>query len=287
MKNKINLKSILTVIASGFLFALSVNLFVRPIGIYNGGVVGISQLLANFTENVLHINPGIDLMGIFNLLINIPIFIFAWQKLSRKFVILSLLNIVTQSVSFMLIPIPATPIIGDLFVSILFAAIVGAFGAALSFRVKASSGGLDVIGMYFSQRKRGSIGSIYLVVNVAIYTISAIVYHIEIAIYSLVYSIIYSYAMDKFHDHNIEVSVMVFTKNKDIIHAVTKEIRRGVTHWTGEGAFTSTEMDIFVTIVAQSEVAEIKRLIRSLDPQAFIIITQNLKVDGGFEKRLI
>ena len=80
---------------------------------------------------------------------------------------------------------------------------------------------------------------------------------------------------------------MVFTKNKDIKAHVISEIHRGVTHWEGFGAYTGTSMDVFVTIVAQSELSDIKRLIRHHDPSAFVIVTKNLKVDGGFEKRLI
>lgn len=80
---------------------------------------------------------------------------------------------------------------------------------------------------------------------------------------------------------------MVYTKNKDIKREIIEVIHRGVTYWDGYGAYTGSQMDVFVTIVAQSEVVELKQLIRKHDPNAFIIVTKNLKVDGGFEKRLI
>lgn len=282
-----NVKNIVYIVLSGTLFSLSVNLFLIPAGIYNGGIVGISQLLRDLFLFLFKIDVPFDIAGVINFFINVPIFIFAWKRLSPTFVKLSLLNIIVQSIALSLIPIPKTPLVSDLFIAILIAAILGAFGSSLSFRVKGSSGGLDVIGVYRSQKRKGSIGSIYLIVNACIYTVCFLVYNAETALYSLIYSTIFSFALDKFHEHNIEVSVMVFTKNREIKHDITQEIRRGVTYWEGFGAYTNSNMDIFVTIVSQSEVPALKKVIRKKDPNAFIIITQNLKIDGGFEKRLI
>lgn len=283
----LNTKTFLTLIASGFLFAASVNLFLRPIGIYNGGVVGISQLLSDAINNVLKLSSPLDLTGILNFILNIPIFMFGWFKLSKKFIKLSITTVLIQSIFMTLIPIPTTPIVADVFISILAAVLIGAYGASLAFKVKGSSGGLDIIGMYFSKQKKGKVGTIYLLVNSCIYAVCIVLYNLEIAIYSIVYSTLFSYALDKFHHHNIEVSVTVFTKNREIKHIITQEMMRGVTYWNGFGAYTNTDREIIMTIVAQSEVGNLKKLIKKNDPEAFIVINQNLTVDGGFEKRLI
>lgn len=282
-----NIKRYGYIILGGFLFALSVNLFLIPASIYNGGFTGIAQLLRDAIQSIFKIEPNFDIAGLINLGLNIPIFIFAWSRLSKKFVKLSLLSVLSQTISLTYIPIPKTPIVEDVFVAILIAAVLGSFGASLSFRAKGSSGGLDIIGFYRSQQNKGSIGNIYLVINSIIYLICLVVYNVQTALYSLVYSFIFSYGLDRFHEHNLEASVMVFTRNKEIKHKVIHEINRGVTHWEGFGAYTGTSLDVFVTIVAQSELVDIKRMIRKHDPNAFIIVTKNLKVDGGFEKRLI
>ncbi|CAM4280521.1 YitT family protein [Erysipelothrix aquatica] len=282
-----NIKRISYVIVGSCLFAMSVNLFLIPASIYNGGITGIAQLLRDGIMNTFNIHPSFDIFGLINLGLNIPIFIFAWSRLSPKFVQLSLLSIITQTVALTLIPIPKSPLVEDVFIAIVLAGIIGSFGASLAFRAKASSGGLDVIGFYYSQKKKGSLGKIYLIINSIIYLICLVVYDVQTAIYSLVYSFVFSWGLDRFHEHNLEASVMVFTKNKDIKAHVISEIHRGVTHWEGFGAYTGTSMDVFVTIVAQSELSDIKRLIRHHDPSAFVIVTKNLKVDGGFEKRLI
>ena len=281
------LKDITYATVGGVLFAISVNLFLIPAMVYNGGVVGIAQLLSDFLVNYLNFNPPFELLGVLNLLINIPILLFAWTRMSKKFVSLSLVSILAQTVTVSLVPIPSTPIVDDIFIAILLAAVIGSFGSSLTYKVKGSSGGIDVIGFYRSQRNKGSMGSVYLMINSAIYLVCLVIYDVKTALYSIVYSYIFSFFLDKFHSHNIEVNVMIFTKNTEIKHQINNVLHRGVTHWDGQGAYTGNRMDVIVTIIAQSEVDDLRKLVKSIDPTAFIILNENLKVDGGFEKRLI
>lgn len=277
----------LYVIVGSLLFAASVNLFLTPEGIYNGGFTGVSQLLRDLIVTVFHFNPNFNLLGIINLVLNIPVFIFAWNRLSKNFVMLNLVSIITQTIGLTLIPIPAQPLVRDSFIGIAMGAIMGSFGASLAYRAKGAAGGLDIIGFYYSQYKKVSVGNVFLVFNAIIYAICMFVYDVQTAIYSLVNSFIYSHFLDKFHEHNLEASLMVFTRNPIVKQELIANVHRGVTHWDGFGAYTGTKLDVFVTIVAQSEINEIKALIKKHDPSAFIVVTKNLKTDGNFEKRLI
>lgn len=282
-----NYEKNLYVITGSLLFAASVNLLLTPEGIYNGGFTGISQLIRDFIVAVFRVNPPFNLMGIINLILNVPVFIFAWNKLSKNFVKLNLLSIITQTIGLTLIPIPMKPLVNDSFIAIAAGGVVGAFGASLTYKAKGAAGGLDIIGFYYSQYKKISVGNVFLVVNSIIYAICMFVYDVQTALYSLVNSFIYSHFLDKFHEHNLESSLMVFTRNPVVKHELIANVHRGVTHWEGFGAYTGTKLDVFVTIVAQSEISEIKQLIKKHDPSAFIVVTKNLKTDGNFEKRLI
>ena len=80
---------------------------------------------------------------------------------------------------------------------------------------------------------------------------------------------------------------MVFTRNPQIKAIINSELVRGATHWEGYGSYTGTPTEIFISVVSQEEVPRIKKIIYQYDPNAFVIIHENLKVVGGFEKRLI
>lgn len=275
------------VIIGGFLFGATINLLILPIGLYNGGFTGIALIMRDILIDYLKISPGFEVSGIITFLLNIPIIIFAYKRMSRRFVINSLLTMLAQTITMTLLPIPTTPLITDTFITIIMAAGIGAWGGALAFKGRGSGGGLDIIGIYYSQNNKGSVGKIYNVVNFFIYLYCLVFYNLEIAVYSFVYSMIFSFTLDKFHHSNIEVSVMVFTHNKDIKDIINKEMRRGATYWQGYGSYTDSLMEVFVSVVSQDEVEKLKTLVHALDPKAFIIITENLKVVGGFEKRLI
>lgn len=281
------MKNYAYVIVGGLLFGLTINLFLMPLGLYNGGFTGIAQILSNWVISIFKLDPQIKISGIMTFLINLPVFIFAFKRLSKNFVILSLLTIIAQTLAMSLVPIPTTPYIQDIFVSILVAAFIGGYGVALAFKGRGSAGGLDIIGIYQSQQNKGSVGKIYLVVNSLIYLYCFIFYDFQIAVYSLIYSTIFAFTLDKFHHSNIEVSVMVFTKNTNLKSIINTELVRGATHWQGYGSYTGDPQEIFVTVVSQEEVPALKAIIKLHDPQSFVIITENLKVVGGFEKRLI
>lgn len=281
------MKNYTYVIVGGLVFGLTINLILMPLGLYNGGFTGIAQIMSDWIIKLFDLNKDIQISGLINFIINIPVFIFAFMKLSKNFVFLSLATIVSQSLAMSLIPIPGTPYIQDVFVSLLVAAVVGGWGVALAFKGKGSAGGLDIIGIYQSQQNKGSVGGIYLVVNSLIYLYCFIFYDFETAVYSLIYSTIFAFTIDKFHHSNIEVSVMVFTRNPDIKSIINNEMIRGATHWEGYGSYTGTPTEIFISVISQEEVPRLKKLIRKHDPKAFVIIHENLKVVGGFEKRLI
>lgn len=281
------LKNYIYVILSGLIFGLSINLLVLPLGLYNGGFTGIAQIANDLLIQFINLDPKLQLTGLLTFAINTPVFIFAFRRMSRSFVTLSVIMILTQTMTMSFVPIPNTPFVQDTFIGILLAGVVGGYAVSLAFKGRGSGGGVDIIGIYRSQNNKGSVGLIYLIINSGIYLFCFVFYNFEIAIYSLIYSFIFSFTLDKFHHSNIEVSVMVFTRNREIKHIINQEMVRGATYWDGFGSYTNEMTEVFVSIVSQEEVPTIKKLVHKHDPKAFIIITENLKVAGGFEKRLI
>ena len=73
-----------------------------------------------------------------------------------------------------------------------------------------------------------SVGKIYILLNTTIYIICLLVFNIQIAIYSLVYAFLYGKGLDYFHEHNLEASVMIFTRNPEVKDRIIVDIHRGV-----------------------------------------------------------
>ena len=111
-------------------------------------------------------------------------------------------------------------------------------------------------------------------------------FNIEIVIYSLIYGVVYSIACDRVHIQNINMSVMIFTKKLGISRAIIDQTGRGVTNWDGAGAYTNQTSYILFVVISKYEVNQLKRIVRSIDPNAFMIFTEGCSVCGNFEKRL-
>ena len=181
------------------------------------------------------------------------------------------------------------PIIGDCFASVVVGSIVAGYGVGMILIQKATAGGLDMATMLLIEKFPNiSVGKINLYYNVAVYIICALMFDLEIAIYSILHAIIFSFVVDRRHLQNIEVSLLIFTRNKDIKNMIINDLHRGVTYWQGQGAYTNQETEVLVTIASKYEVALMRQRIKAMDPKAFIIVSDHLAgVDGNVEKRLV
>lgn len=287
MKNSLKPRELGIILGGSVLFSAALNIFIVPLGLYNGGVVGISQLLRTaLLANGLSFS--FDIAGIINFILNLPLFVLAYRSLSKKFLFGTLLSLIAQTIAFSLIPIPAAPILSDPLSSCVIGGILSGIGAGIVLITGTSAGGVDILGVYAAMKyKDFSVGKLGLGINAVIYLICALVFDIPTALYSIIYAVIYSAAMDKVHLQNIEVSLMIFTKNPEIRSAIMKEFVRGVTYWKGQGAFTNSETEVLVTIISKYELDRVRKRIRELDPHAFVIVNEGLKVSGGYEKRLL
>ena len=102
-------------IGGNILFAIGVNMIVTPLGLYNGGFMGMAQLLRLLCVNVLHIPvpAGFDLVGVIYFLENVPLFFLAYKVVGKEFCFKSLVSIGIASLALALVPVPATPIMHD------------------------------------------------------------------------------------------------------------------------------------------------------------------------------
>lgn len=281
-------KDLIRILLGSTLFAISLNIFLIPVHVYSAGFMGISQLIRDFINNVLNIHFTFDIAGSINFLLNVIVFIFAFRCVSKKFAVLTLLTIFIQTVVLSIIPIPSSSILSEPFVSLIFGSCLCAIGTVITFNGSGSGGGLDIIGVYLGQRNKGSIGEVYTVVNTSIYIVCLIVYDFETAIYSMLSSFILSMVIDKIHDKNIEIELTIITSKPTLIKREILECQqRGLTYWKGKGGYTNIDNEVVVTITTKDRIHMILQKIKELDPNAFVIINESVKVYGNFKKQIV
>ena len=275
------------IILGAFIFCFGVNLFIVPIGLYNGGVVGISQIIRTLASEYFPETKNIELAGIINFMLNIPLLLMAYKSISRKFFCRTVVSVISQSIFFTLIKIPSMPIIDDPLAACLIGGIITGAGIGITLKAGGSGGGIDILGVYFTKKyKKFSVGKLGIIINAIIYGACAILFELPIAIYSVIYTTFFSLIVDKIHFQNINTTAMIFTKKDNIYEPIIKEMGRGVTCWDGRGAYTGENTSILVTVISKYEINQLKKIVLDKDPKAFIIFNEGIDVIGNFEKRL-
>ena len=272
------------------IFSAGINLFIVPANLYNGGVLGISQVLRTVLVRYLHVAAGTtDIAGIINMFLNIPLFALAYVFVGKKFFFRTLVCVISQTLFLSLIPIPAVPIVQDSLTASIIGGIFGGTGIGIALQSGGSSGGLDIVGMIFTKRFKGfSVGKVSLSVNAIIYIICAVLFGLPTAVYSIIYSAVNMLMVDRTHAQNINTEVVIFTKKKplEIIDYIVNEYHRDATWWEARGGYTEGKTFMVMAILSKYECAHLRRELRQIDEHAFIVEKDGIGIGGKYEKHL-
>lgn len=290
MFNNLNGVKRYAVIAFGsILFCVGLNLFIVPVNLYNGGIVGVAQIIRTILTQTLHmpIPNNLDVAGIINFVINAPLLYLAYRQLGKKFFCRTIFSVITMTIFMSIILIPEKPIMADRLSACLIGGMITGVGVGLVLRAGASGGGIDVLGVYLTIKKRGfSVGKMNIIFNGAVYVVCAILFDLNTALYSVMVSGVFSLVIDRIHYQNINMSVMIFTKIENLHEKILFELHRGVTYWDGVGAYTGDNTHILMTIISKYEINQLKRAVMNVDPNAFIVLNEGMQILGNYEKRL-
>ena len=273
-----------------FIFAIGINLFIVPANLYNGGVMGISQIIRTLLTRHFHILSGsIDIAGIINFLLNIPLFILAYVSIGKSFFVRTVVCVFSQTLFLSILPIPVTPIVGDSLTASMIGGIIAGTGIGTALRFGGSSGGMDIVGIYLTKKyKDFTVGRVSLVVNTVVYGICAAMFGVQTAIYSIIYSAVSMLMSDRAHTQNINTEVFIFTKKdpKEILDYIVWEFERDATWWEAKGGYTADTTYMIVAVLSKYECAHLRRELKAIDEHAFVVVTDGVSINGRYEKHL-
>ena len=287
---KWNVRDLVKAITGCLLYAIAINLFIVPNSLYNGGILGISQLLRTIITTTFDLNLKFDIAGLINFMINIPLFFVAYKFISKTFFSRTVVCVVCSTLFLTLIPIPEKALISDLLTNVLIGGILCGLGSGRILSSHGSGGGTDIIGIAISMKNRKfSVGKIGATINLFIYAICGLLYGVPTMIYSIIYAVIGSLVVDHTHEQNVVSYVMIFTKNfpETISEFIKNELNRDATIWEGTGAYDKSKTYVCYSALSKYEVQRLERNLKELDKNAFMIKNEGVGVDGNFQKHLV
>ncbi len=265
----------LAVIFGSAMIACGFNLFLIPHRLLSGGVSGLAMLVGYFTPFNI---------SLLYLLFNVPLLVAGWFQLGRRFIVMSILSV--GATTWLMALIPTTTVASDMLLASVFGGVLVGVGAGVSFRVGGSSGGFDILGSIITRYRDFPIGSVLVGMN-ALVILAAAYFdnNWNLALASMVSIYVSGRVVDLIHISHIKVTVYIVTTRTDELLKQLLVLQRGVTKIKTEGAYSHVERDMLMTVTTRYELAELKRIIKNSDPQAFVNIVETVGVMGSFRKR--
>ena len=268
------------IVAGSVIYALSVTVFSSPNNIAPGGLTGVGIIL-----NYLFSIP----IGTFILIMNVPIFLAGYRFLGKKFVKKSLLGTILASIAIDFLSPLVTPYKGDMMLAGIYGGILSGTGLALIFSRGGSTGGADIIAsIIHKKRPQLSIGHIILISDAIVVAVSALVFSsLESALYAVISIFMSSKLIDIIiygTSRNNGKLMFIITETPDaILTLLLNDISRGVTVLDAVGGYSGQNKKLLICALRPNQVFRANSIVKSVDNNAFIIITTANEVNGlGF-----
>lgn len=262
------------------LFGLGFNLFLSPNGLNAGGISGLAMVLVHLTQ--------VGTIGTVTAVVNLPLFALGGVRIGKKFFLASLIGMVFCSAAIDLLSGVPAPVTEPL-VAALYGGTLCGFGLGLVFGAGGSTGGSDIIVRLLKQKwPNVPIGMISTCFDLGVAALTGLVFRdVERALYSGVAIFVAGRVIDAvvYRFDYSRVALIITAQYDAVAQRITRELARGVTYLHGEGCYTGSETKVILTAVKRQQLAELKQLVVTVDPNAFIIVQEAHQVLGdGFSR---
>ncbi len=280
---KKELKSLSIISLGTLLFAIGMNWFINPSGLYVGGVTGISQIISR----LLYTNFGIKInLGMLIWSINIPLLLVSYKILGKRFTYHTLYTVTVLNIFLNIIP--ELSFSKDLLLNIVVGGVIYALGGGTILKYGGSTGGLDILSQYLSMKKQGSFGQYSFYVNCVIIGIAGFFDGWEIALYTILLMFVQMQVIDRIHTPHKSYTVFIVTnKQDDVIQTLQARLGRGITIINAEGAYTHTNRSLLMMVVSSYELYIALQLLHEVDPNSFTNVLQSTQVQGNFGRKIV
>ena len=283
-KHAVNVKElifdIIVIFLGSFIYSVAINTFTLPNLIVPGGIIGIATVIHSFTKWPV---------GTMSLILDVPLFIASFKVLGTK----TTVKVFLTSIVFYLMTDITAPFLpqytDNILVAALFGGVIGGLGLGIMIIRGISTGGTDLLAQIIAHYLHAvSYGTILTVIDAVIVVFAAVVFgDMSSMLYAAVTIYITGIVIDKISTgFDSAKLVQVITDTPESVSSqVMERMNRGVTLIKSRGAYTGKDREMVFIVVKRIELQRLKKIVRELDPKAFIIVGDVSEVLGeGFKE---
>lgn len=270
---------VIRIVVGAFLGAVAFQFLTFPNNIVSGGITGIAQ--------ILHLLTGFPI-GVAIILMNVPLFAWAWRKLGHRFVVLTGVCMLLSSVFIDLLGEISYSVTSDPMLAAVYGGLLSGLGWGIVYSTGYTGGGIDIPAR-FLRRKYPHINfsTFILALNLVIIVAFAAIFH---RFESCMYTLICMYIVNKvealilYGPVNSRLCYIISDKSEELSHAITEQLGRGATLLQGHGAWSGKEKQVILCAVKPVQLGRLRRIVREIDVNSFLVISDARSVYGqGFE----
>ncbi len=288
MKPFIAIKEFLMIVLCTIPYAITVNQLLVPHAIVGGGITGLCEIIYFATDTYVPI-------WFSNATINILLLVLAAFTVGWRYALRTIWGVFWLAFWLKVIPIAPVPILTDSFMAVIIGGLFTGCFLGICFLNNGSTGGTDIIAMIINRYYHYPMGRTLLTADLLIISSAFFLPTIQAAgtqgaiekvLFGLTYTFMSSTAVDWVMNRMRQsVQFMIFTQKPDeIAEAIISQAHRGCTFLEAQGGYNKQPMRVVTTIARSHESATIFRLVRSIDPNAFVSQSQVRGVFGqGFD----
>jgi uncharacterized membrane-anchored protein YitT (DUF2179 family) len=243
----------------------------------DGGVTGVSMLLAKVTAAPL---------SVWLPLVNAPFVALGYRQMGRAFAIRSTLAIAGLSAALATMHFPdVTP---DRLLTAVFGGFFIGAGIGLAVRGGAVLDGTEIAALLISKRSHLlKVGDLILGFNIVLFLAAMSILGVEPALYSILTYLAAARTLD-FVIYGLEqyTAITIMSSRSALIRErIVGELERGVTVYKGYGGLTGAEQEILYCVVTRLEIGKVKTIVRAIDEHAFVVSHPLADAEGGVVRR--
>ena len=263
------------------IYAVGFNWFYVPNDIAFGGITGVGQII----NAILPWAP----IGTVVIILNIPLFILGWRLLGGHLLLSSLYAMAVSSVFIDIVNSIWTFEPMDYMLACVFGGVLMGASLGMVFQQGATTGGTDLIARLLKLKITWlPMGKLLIATDMVVIVASAIAFG---SVYSALYGVVALYiagiVMDRmlYGLDSAKVAYIISDRFKEIADTLVNDLDRGVTILQGQGAYSGAEKKVLMCAFKQRQIVSIKKMVKELDPSAFIIVCDAHEVLGdGFRE---
>lgn len=281
-KKKSVLRNYLMIVVGTGLMAVAIaNIYDRS-GLVTGGFSGIAIVVKTVTAGIL--DGGVPLW-LTNIVLNVPVFVYAYIRFGRRFVGRTLFGTVMLSVWLYAIP-PMNLAEGDYLLAALFGGVFSGMGFGLVLRAGATTGGTDMVAALIQPAMRHySVVQIMQVVDGIVVFMGLYVFGLRPTLYAAVAIFVTTKVSDSFLEgfKSSKAAFIITNNHEEVARRLMVQMDRGVTGLDARGMYTHEAKCVLYCVVSRKQIVQVKEIVNEVDPDAFVIVSDVREVLGeGF-----